>query len=227
MGCPCKEGRYGAFALVVSIYWAMQCGGIGATLNLVTAGTALGVWWAIWTGIGVGSLAEGIRQARSHDDNFDGRSVLVSVGLIGLALWAFAHHWFFLTDDWVGHASRVFWFGLLGSEAFNLWLNFRGRRHAVAPMPEPVEVEQPRRSPRFGLRRSRTIKVVENIEGRGIDADDLARLLAHHLGANTLAPPHAPPVLEHNGAAPQIVYVPGANGQLIPVALPSPERLPR
>jgi hypothetical protein len=201
MGCPCKEGRYGAFALVVSIYWAMQCGGIGATLNLVTAGTALGVWWAIWTGIGVGSLAEGIRQARSHDDNFDGRSVLVSVGLIGLALWAFAHHWFFLTDDWVGHASRVFWFGLLGSEAFNLWLNFRGRRHTP-------EIQERRSSGFFG--RGRRVRVGIVYENRRLD--DAPDYLA--------APPHASPVLEHNGEVPQLVYVQDGNGNFIPVQLP-------
>jgi hypothetical protein len=225
MGCPCKEGRYGAFGLVVSLYWAMQCGGFAAMFNLVTAETALGVWWAIWTGLSVLALIEGIRQARSHDDNFDGQSVLVSVGLIGLAMCAFANHWFYLTNDWVGHASRVFWFGLIGSEVFNLWLNFRGRRHAV-----PVPVEPPRRSPRFRLRRSRTIKVIEELEGRGIDADDLARLLANHLGQNTrLAPPHIAPSVGHDGQPVQLVYVRDERtGEFIPVRLPVPVgRLPR
>src|SRR6202035_4540384 len=149
----------------------------------------------------------------------DGRSVLVSVVLLALALYALANHWFWVGDVWTTHISRGFWPGLIASEIFNLWLNFRGRRHA-APVPE----FQPQRSPRLSLRRSRTIKVIEDIEGRGLDADDLAGLLARHLGGNTYTSPHASPVLEHNGAAPQIVYVRDENGRLVEIELPSRER---
>ena len=175
--------------------------------KLVCAGTAMGIWWAVWTGLAAVLLIEGVRQARSHDDSFDGQSVLVSVGLIGLALCAFANRWYYLTDDCVGHASRVFWLGLLGSEAFNLWLNFRGRRHTV-PLPAPVE--QPRR-----LRRRRRIEWTEEIEGHG--ADDLAR----HLGANTHADVF--PAVGHDGQPVQLVYVRDERtGEFIPVQLPVP-----
>jgi hypothetical protein len=220
-GCPCKEGRYGAFALVVSWYWAYQVGGFAAMLHLVGGGTALGVWWAIWTGLGVVLLMQGVREALSHDDQTDGGSVLVSVGLIGLALWALANHWFIPGNDWISHASRVLPFGLLGSECFNLWLNFRGRRHA-APEPEPVVETQPAR---FALRRSRHVEVTDEFEGLGIDAEDLARLLANHLGQNTPTPAHGSSSIEGNGARPQIVYVPNKQGQLIPVVLPSREKV--
>jgi hypothetical protein len=205
MGCPCKEGRYGAFGLVVSVYWAMQCGGVAAMLNLVSAGAGMGIWWAIWTGCAVLLLIEGIRQALSHDDNFDGQSVAVSVGLIGLALWALAHHWFWIGPEWTTHISRVVWPGLIASEVFNLWLNFRGRRHA-APV-APVVRDEPRR-----LRRRRSIEWVEEIEGHGVGADDLAR---HHLGSNT----HFPEI-DHHGEAPQIVYVKDREGNFIPVQAP-------
>jgi hypothetical protein len=108
MGCPCKEGRYGAFGLCVSSYWAMQCGGIEAMLNLVAAENGMGIWWAIWSGLAVLLLAQGIREALSHDDNFDGQSVAVSIGLIGVALYALANHWFWVGPEWTTHVSRVF-----------------------------------------------------------------------------------------------------------------------
>jgi hypothetical protein len=213
MGCPCKEGRYGAFGLVVSIYWAMQCGGFAAMGNLVAAGASMGIWWAVWTGFAVVLLVEGIRQALSHDDAADYQSVFVSVALIGVALWALAHNWFWVGAEWTTHVSRVFWPGLLGSEAFNLWLNFRGRfRRRVAAMPAPVE-QQP-----FRLRRSRSIEWVEEIEQSGWQEghdqgwhDALIEFDRQH---------HA---VGRDGVPLQILYVRDEHGNFIPLP---PEQVP-
>jgi hypothetical protein len=218
VGCPCKEGRFGAAGLVISLYWLMQCGGVPSMLHLVAAGTGMGIWWAIWTGCAVIELGQGIIQARSHDDDFDGRSVLVSVGLLGLAFWALAHRWFLIGDEWIARASFIVWPSLIASEVFNLWLNFRGRRHAAAPVAAPV-VEQ-RRSPRFYRRRfarryeSKDARVSEWLEETCGDAPD-----------NHIAPPRASHVIEHDGEAAQLVYVKDSAGRFVPVQLP-PGRVP-
>lgn len=248
MGCPCKEGRVGAFGLVVSFYWAMHCGGIAATLHLAAAEYAVGVWWSIWTGAGVLLLVQGIREALSHDDDVNGGSLLVSIGLIALSFWAITHHWFWLGDnwfyggaDWTAHASFVIWPGLIASETFNLWLNFRGRRHdatAVAGRPSEARPRVPARAGiRLRRRRKVTVETVEEIEGRDWQAgheqgwSDALVELARHNRADVF--PH----VGHDGQPPHIVYVPDATGRLIacvhdqsgnliPVLLPAPGKMP-
>jgi hypothetical protein len=219
MGCPCKEGRYGAFAIVVSFYWAMQCGGIAEMLHLLTAENGMAIWWAVWTGCGVLLLGQGIIEALSHDDETNGASVLVSVGLIGLALWALAHRWFWLGDEWVAHASRVFWFGLLGSEAFNLWLNFRGKRHAAPAPVAPVVRDDEPRPQGFRLRRRRRVEVVEEIEGNGVWQAGYEQ--GWHDAVVEFQRQNHVPAVGDDGAAPQIVYVKTKDGAFVPVVLPA------
>jgi hypothetical protein len=200
MDCPCKAGRFGSFGLVVSVYWAMQCGGFAAMQSLVGAGTSLGIWWALWTGLSAILLVQGIIEARQHDDNINSGSVLLSVGLLALSFWAIAHHWFFSPDDnWIARASFIFWPSLMASEVFNLWLNFRGRRHAA--------VIQERHSSSGSVaffRRRRRVRV-EWISDNEPDYQ--------------FAPPHIAGVVEHDGDAPQIVYVKEGDS-FIPVRLP-------
>jgi hypothetical protein len=225
MGCPCKEGRVGAFVTVLCICFALELGGLPLMLAQVKAGVPFAIGWAIFAGCGVLLLIEGVRQALTHNDSFEGGSFLYSVGVIGLSVYGLTHHWY-LTDGSTAAFSRALWLSWGASNLFNVWLQLRGQlrgRRPAAPVREILQ--EPRRSPRFWLRRSRTIKVIEDLEGRGIDGDDLARLLAHHLGKNT--PADSFPAVGSDGARPQIVYVPDANGQLIPVALPSPERVRR
>jgi hypothetical protein len=227
--CPCKNGRIGAFVTCLCICLALELGGLPSMLAQVKAGVPFAIGWAIFAGLGVLALAHGIFEALSHEDNFEAGSFLWSVCAIGLCGYGLTHHWY-LTDGSSAQFSRALWFSWGASNLFGVWLNCRGQLRGRLRLPRlPVPEFQPQRSPRLALRRRRRIEVIEDIEGRGIDADDLARLVARHLGANTLAPPHASPVIEHDGGAlPEIVYVPDRRGQLVPVRLPAVnDRVPR
>jgi hypothetical protein len=225
MGCPCKEGRVGAFVTVLCLCFALELGGLPSMLAQVKAGVPFAIGWAILAGCGVLLLIEGVRQALTHDDSFEGGSFLYSVCVIGLSVYGLTHHWY-LTDGSTAAFSRALWLSWGASNLFNVWLQLRGQLRGRRPAAPAPEIQQPRRAGRrgFSLRRRRRIEVIEDIEGLGIDADAL-RALIHHLGKNT--PADSFPAVGSDGARPQIVYVPDANGQLIPVALPSPERVRR
>jgi hypothetical protein len=209
--CPCNYGRLGAFLTTAAIYLAFQFGGIAAMIDLALAGNIIGIAWAVGAVLGVGNLFVGISEALSHDDGFEAGSVIFSGGVIGLAAWGLEHHWYLSGGPVWLHLSRAAWFGLIGSEVFNIWLNLRniarrGREFGSYDT-NPVPVEQPRR-----LRRRRSIEWVEEIEGNGVEAH---HLITHdHPGSNT----HFPEI-DHE-AAPQIVYVKDRNGDFIPVQLP-------
>src|SRR6516162_5666504 len=96
--CPCKEGRIGAFVTVLFLCLALEWwGDLPSMLAQLKAGVPLAIGWAIFAGCGVVLLLDGIRQALSHDDGFDGGSFIWSVGVIGLAFYGLSHHWY-LTD---------------------------------------------------------------------------------------------------------------------------------
>ena len=159
-----------------------------------------------------------VGEALSHADPFVPQSVLWSLGVIALAGYALGHGWYFSGDALLFHLSRAAWFGWIASEVFNVWLNLRGigrrryarRREDAAPMPEP----------RF--RRRRRLEWVEEVEGRGVAADEFARHLGPNLRAD-LPPAVGQPVPV---PVPQVVYLKDENGNFVPVPLPRDDAVP-
>jgi len=143
--CPCKEGRIGAFVTVLFLCLALEWwGDLPSMLAQLKAGVPLAIGWAIFAGCGVVLLLDGIRQALSHDDGFDGGSFIWSVGVIGLAFYGLSHHWY-LTDGSSVQTSRALWFSWMASNAFNIWLQLRGQLRGL-------------RLPRFPLYRHRNAR---------------------------------------------------------------------
>jgi hypothetical protein len=207
--CPCNYGRLGAFTVTACMVWALAFGGIPATVNFALAGNFIAIAWAVAAVFGVGWLCIGISEALSHDDGFNPRSVIFSAAVIGLAAYALRNGWYLRGDALLFYLSRAFWWGLIGSEVFAIWLNLRGRRHARCPV---IEQPQPSR-----LRRRRRFTIEEEIEGHGIEAEHMR--LSGFNGVNR--PAHGyPDLIEHDGGAPQIVWVRDRNGNFIPVQLP-------
>jgi hypothetical protein len=208
--CPCNYGRWGACVLTWCLVWAYQHGGIAFLVPLALAGNVIAIIWAAAAAVGVVWLVTGLREALAHDDSFDGPGLSWSVGVLALCTCAMYQHWFLLGDAPGAFISRTVWLGWAASNLFNLFLQLRGRRHA-APVP-PVFRNEPRPQ-RFALRRSRTIKVIEEIEGRG-----LQQLPPEY---RTAARPVSSDLIEHGGASPQIVYVKTKDGAFVPVVLPA------
>jgi hypothetical protein len=226
--CLCQAGRVGAFCLTFGLYWILAWLGVSYTeAHLFDMDHGATIVPVVIAGLGALGVLGGIREALSHDDGINEASVAWSVWLGGLAGWALWHGWFLDGKAWGFHLSRAFWLALLASEVFNLWLNFRGvlrrSRPAQSPNINSILSDDPKPLARHRLRRSRTIKVVEVIEG---DRESLA----HHLGSNTpyYAPPHASPLIGSDGRpVPQLLYVKDeATGEFIPVQLPHDERVP-
>jgi hypothetical protein len=231
--CLCVQGRYGAGALAWAIYYTYLEGGLRALLSLLLAGEPGAILEAAVGLVGGAMMFVGVREALSHDDEFDMWSFLYSAGAVGLALYAMQQGWFLTGSPSLWRISHGIWLGLLASNGFNLWLQLRGPRHAVRSEPvsparspniNSIMLDDPQPVARHRLRRSRTIKIVEVIEGQGVES------LARHLGANTpyYPPPHASPVIGRDGRpVPQILYVQDEEtGEFIPV-LPDRVALPR
>jgi hypothetical protein len=206
--CPCQYGRLGAFTLTACIYWAWAAGGLSAMVAGLEVGDILAVVWAGAALFGAGWLLIGIGEALSHSDAFVPQSVLWSVGVIALSVYALRHGWYL--GGALFHASRAAWFGWIASEVFNVWLNLRGlgRHREVARSPAicaPTRQEA-LTAPRF--RRSRRLEWSEEVEGH-------ADLIQRAPGFSVW---RTPPVIGQDGAT-QIVYVPDERGQLIPVQI--------
>jgi hypothetical protein len=218
--CPCMIGVGGAFGVTFALYWAWLFG-LRFLIGQLQDGNLIAIAWAAILFFSAGTLLRGINEARSHEDERSGGEVVGALLLGAFCGWALWHHWFLDSAGWAFHLSRAFWLSCMGAMAFQIWLNFRGPRRQRPAVPQPVEL--PQRPQRFGLRRSRTIKVVEVIEGHGVEN------LTHHLGSNTpyYAPPHASPLIGPDGRpVPQIVYVKDEEtGEFIPVELPE-DRVP-
>jgi hypothetical protein len=218
--CPCNEGRIGAFIVVFCLAFASMCinGGLPAMLALVAAGNALAIGWAIFGGCGVVLLVHGIFEALSHDDDFEAGSFLYSVSVIGLSVWGLLHHWYL--DAASAGFSRALWLGWIASNAFNIFLQLRGRRHAAAP---PAVRQRPASLPlaQRTLRRFRLSRASGNAEwteatewyGNDHQSSPPPQFFP--------APPHIASVTGPDGEAPQIVYVQDRNGDFIPVQLPA------
>ena len=206
----------GAFVTVFCIYWAWATvGGVPAMLALVRAGDALAIGWAVFAGLGVVVLLHGISEALSHDDSFEGGSFLWSVCVIALAVYGLSHHWYL--DAASGVLSRALWFGWIASNAFNIWLNLRGvGRRSAAPVVRERQAPLTHRV-RRRLRLSRS--------GQMAEWSEAAEWYGHaerDVSPSDFVPPprHISSLIGRNGTAPQIVYVPDEQGQLIPVQLP-------
>jgi hypothetical protein len=210
MDCPCDCRQWawpGSFVLAFGLYWVWALGLPYMITHVRNADLdpdadlgALVVTALVLAGLFC--LLVGIHKARSHDNEFEGGNVAVLLIVGGVSVWAIWHGWFWTDDGWFCfHLSRAFWVGLLGASIFAVWLEFRGQFRSES-------VSEPVPTPRRSIRRIRTIQVVEEIEGHGVE--------------------NLPPVIGPYGEThPQIVYEQDRNGNLIPMPqLPSPDRVP-
>jgi hypothetical protein len=195
----------GAFVTVFCLAWALQFGGLASMLAQVSAGVPFAVGWLIVGGCGGVLLVHGIFEALAHDDDFEAGSFLYSVGVIGLAVYGLTHQWY-LSDGSAVQFSRALWFSWIASNAFNIWLQFRGRRHTAPP------VVQEQRAPAGYL--WRRLRTRQTRDWREEIYEDVQPLPDYQIAA-----PHIAPVLEHDGAAPQLGYV-DRHGNFIPVQMP-------
>jgi hypothetical protein len=141
----------------------------------------------------------------------DGRSVLWSVGIVCLSVYALRHGWHLQGDALNFHLSRAFWWGWLSSNAFNLFVQLRGLVPQRADV-EPVIETTPSSPLRYVWRRVHVREAV--YEGLAPLPD--AR------------PPHVPPLPAPDEIAlPEIVYVPDQGGNFIPVERVPVERVRR
>jgi hypothetical protein len=209
--CPCQFGRSGAFTLTACIYGACALGGLPAMLAALHAGNIIAIGWAVAVFFGAGWLMIAVGEALSHSDPFVPQSVLWSVGVIGLAGYALRHGWYFSGNALLFHLSRAAWHGWIASEVFNIWLNLRGigRHRRVTPVSDPMPETTTR------LRRRRSIELVEEIEGRGVEAGDFVR----HLGVDSHAGTF-PAAAGQDQPAPQVVHVKDETGNFVPLQLP-------
>jgi hypothetical protein len=184
----------------------------------------------IWAGcavLGLVSLVGGLHRVRTEGHGLKPGSFLWSAGVIAAVSWLLANYIGpgLTYTAWGDHVVRMLLIAWAAANASNIVLQLSEvwRRRPVVDVFAPQPMRE--RGWLETLRRRRSIEVIEDVEGLGLDADDLARLL-NRLGANTLAPPHGSPVIEQ-GRAPQIVHVPDENGNLIPVAVPGRNKVPR
>jgi hypothetical protein len=234
--CPCNLGRLGAATVTACMYCAWVMGGLSVMLAGLHDANIIAIGWAAATVFGVGWLLIGIFEALGHEDAFVLPSFLWSVAAIGLAGYAIEHGWYLTKPilDWgcahcgvdavFFHMSRAFWMSLIASEAFNIWLNLRGigRRRYVPPMPAmPERTPEPKTT---RLRRRRRIEWVEDIEGRGIGAEELAQHLGSMVGSTARA--NVLPAVGQSPAVPQVLYAKDENGNFIPVQLPPDSAVP-
>jgi hypothetical protein len=222
--CPCKDGRIGAFVTVFWLYWVYQLGGVASVLALLRAGDSLAIGGAVVAVGGVLLLLNGISEALSHDDNFEGASFLWSVSVIGLSIYALLHHWYI--DAASVHVSRALWFSWMASNAFNVWLQLRG----VVGRRVPVEPDIQERQAPLPLRQRTLRRFRLSSRSGNAEWDEATEWYGNDHQSSPPpqffpAPAHIAPVIEHDGAAPQIGYLDG-NGNFIPVQLPPGQKVP-
>jgi hypothetical protein len=218
--CSCLQARYGAGWLAVCIYLAYAlAGSVQGMIDLAQAGNIIGIAWAVVAGFSFLFVVMRLRQAMSHNELIEQSSFVWSLGAVCVSLYAMQQGWYLRGDALLWHASRAFWWFWLAENGLSLFLQLRNLAPRHVPNPELTN------SPaRYVWRRLRVRQTLD-VEGVNIDAGDLARVLAHHLGQNTQRLPYGEPSIGHSGAVPQIVHVRDQDGRLIEIELP-PQRDP-
>jgi hypothetical protein len=130
--CPCNFARLGVCLLTWCVYaaaWPQAF--FGHNLAWVLARAKAGdisdgmVIWATFAAAGLLCLVVGLREALTHDDDFDGASFAWSVGVIALATFALLNHWYLNISPLTLHASRALWLGWMAGNVVNIGLQLR------------------------------------------------------------------------------------------------------
>jgi hypothetical protein len=223
--CSCLQARYGAGWLAVCIYLAyVLAGSVQAMIDLAQAGNIIGIAWAVVAGFSFLFVVMRLRQAMSHNELIEQSSFAWSIGAVGISAYAMQQGWYLRGDALLWHASRAFWWFWLAENGLSLFLQLRNLAPRHVPNPEITNSPARYVWRRLRVRQTQTF----DVEGVNIDADDLARVLAHHLGSsNTQRLPYGPPSIGHSGTVPQIVHVQDENGRVIEIELPQRDLVPR
>jgi hypothetical protein len=191
-------------------------------------GDALGIFWALAGGLGIAGLVAGIGAALTHDDPVRGDSLVWSVGVVGLGIYALRHQWVLTDTAFNYHLTRALWLGWMASNAVNVVLNLRGFfwRRAAAAADDIVSRTIPNIFPRAGVVRRQRVTFEEEIEERFINGQlDHGEMFQHYkllmeIKGRRTRPSVSPDGTEDNGTAPQIVHVRQPDGTFVEVHLP-------
>jgi hypothetical protein len=150
--CPCNYARWGAALGVWGLYLLVYSTKLQAHVQRALHGefSIEAAAWLAGAAVALVMLAHGIREARTHSDDFELRSFVWSVCVIGLCMYLLLHDHTPLPPP---DAARGFVYGVMAGNAVNIWLQLRGIGGGPPGYGEPAR-------PWFRFRR-RSIKITE------------------------------------------------------------------